>query len=68
MENNKFAEVWFLELPQEIREKAINNLNEKTFRVEYSSLLNALACAFDWKNSNEGLDYWTNIYKGLMNS
>jgi hypothetical protein len=37
------------------------------FGMQCESMKEALACAFDWANSPEGLDYWMKAYRQLEN-
>lgn len=50
---------WLQELPEPYRTKALNNSRGRTNRhEEVDSLSTALMCAFFWKESPEGHDYW----------
>jgi len=35
------------------------------FGMQCESMKEALACAFDWANSPEGLDYWMKTYRQI---
>jgi len=63
----KTTKQWVEELPSPIREKALQY--EKDFwsnGKEIPSAKLALAVGFDWKNSNEGHEYWSEVYRGLI--
>ena len=50
---------WLMELPKEIREKAIKNQINKG---NTESLKDALMKGFLWENSPEGHEYWSRVY------
>ena len=62
----KTTEKWFNTLPKEIKNKAFGNLRENDWEKEkkYSSLFEALVCAFVWSETLEGQDYWSEVSKG----
>lgn len=67
----KTLKEWLEELPTEVKEKALNNvykLNinpELALRYREESLKSAIMGAFIWMETEEGNDYWYNIYKEL---
>jgi hypothetical protein len=62
----KTIKEWFMEFPEEIRERALNNLElAKPVGLSFlkdsdvvSDADDALTGAFDWGGSPEGFDYW----------
>ena len=54
---------WFETLPEDIRDKAINNTDEHMIDTECNSFLGAICSSFTWKDSPEGADYWLNVKK-----
>lgn len=54
---------WFETLPEDIRDKAINNTDEHIIDTECNSFLGAICSSFTWKDSPEGADYWLNVKK-----
>ena len=54
---------WFETLPEDIRDKAINNTDEHIIDTECISFLGAICSSFKWKDSPEGADYWLNVKK-----
>lgn len=61
---------WFAELPEDVRQKAMVNYEQRMMSIEddknirmfkFSSLKMALSCAFLWCESPERHDYWEKI-------
>lgn len=50
------------ELPEEIKNKAINNIGEDNIDNEATSIQMALLSGFDWSESPEGLYYWEIVF------
>ena len=70
---DKTIEEWFEYLPNDIKQKAINNI-EKGNNISnrsVKSLEQAIDASFNWKGTDEGHDYWreisNNAYKGQYN-
>lgn len=62
------TEEWFNLLPQDIRDKAIQNTPD--YMLEYSGFNTFRECmygAFSWSGSNEGFDFWFNFFKSTDN-
>jgi hypothetical protein len=61
-------EEWFIELPTEHRDKAQTNMHNdgNTNHIEVSSMSAALLYAFDWYDTEEGYDYWYNLYESYF--
>ena len=61
----KTTEKWFNTLPKEIKNNAFGNSgNNWKKEKKYSSLFEALVCAFVWSETLEGQDYWSEVSKG----
>lgn len=64
----KTTREWFQDLPVEIRDAAIRN-TRKSENADFlldefldDSLAAALIGAFPWDKTEEGFDFWSNIY------
>ena len=59
----KTIEEWYKDLPKDVREKAIHNVNnlsyEGTLEEKTEDLASALMMGFLWRKSPEGHDYWS---------
>lgn len=59
------------QLPSPYNEKALSQFDQEFFdkRSSPTAFINTprdvLAVAFDWENSEEGYEYWYNVYKNL---
>lgn len=56
---------WFQYLPADVRQKAIANTPKDELDWTVSSLRQAVMCAFLFKTSKEGEDYWVAILDSL---
>jgi hypothetical protein len=60
---------WLNELPEDVRSKAVENVNAMMSGVTMEKLTptvkRAISSAFPWMPSNEGFDYWFKIYTSL---
>lgn len=56
---------WLEELPMPYRTQAIENTSELVLKVEKAYLSESLLCSFYWRNSPQGLDYWSDFYDTL---
>lgn len=52
---------WFLELPEEIADRAVANTESHLLKTPEPSLCMALKRGFLWYKSKEGNDYWYEI-------
>lgn len=57
----KTIKQWLEELPEPYRTQALENLKSD----KYDSIEKALLNAFDWWNSPEGWNYWSEFYMEL---
>lgn len=60
---NAFAWVWFAQLPEKYRDKAIENSRHNF--LQFDSLVKALGTAFIWETSPEGRDFWLEAYREI---
>lgn len=65
MSELKTVRQWLEELPEPHKPKALDNLNECADFKECACIQGALMHAFIWRESPEGLDYWSDVYKSL---
>lgn len=60
----KTIKEWFeLIEDDEIKSKALINLNVNNYNIKKSSLSSAIHAAFTWANTVEGHNYWDRIYR-----
>ena len=61
---DKTAREWFAELPDGIREAAIENAEKKGWSVDYTyeSMSAAIGMSFAWRKTTQGFDYWNALY------
>lgn len=55
---------WADELPPDVREKFLANLDDKYGTFAATTLTNAILGAFLWFKTPEGNDYWKNVAYG----
>jgi hypothetical protein len=55
----KTIKEWFMEFPEEIRERALNNLEKTEEDTAALSNHSALYIGFKWLNSPEGTNFWS---------
>ena len=59
-------------LPDPYKDEAINNYDHKFYlkhkgkEEPITNIRKALACAFDWDESEEGYVYWYSLYMSLI--
>ncbi len=53
----------FNRLPLPYRMQAISNTSNDTLFFPTTTLKEALVIAFIWSNTNEGQNYWKNVYE-----
>lgn len=58
----KTAKEWFEQLPEPIRTQAINNLDADSSKKEFEQFHVAVGHAFNWELTEQGTDYWNNIF------
>jgi len=56
---------WFEMLPEPYRTKALANTAPDNRTEDYPSLISALDNAFVWDETQEGGDYWHELFKTL---
>lgn len=60
---------WYLELPNDIQQKAITNFKNAGLlayqEYKYSSLKDALKCGFVWEKTPEGFQFWQDVFNQL---
>lgn len=61
----KTAEEWFKTLPEPYQTQAIENTNEERRVIKYNSLGHAITLSFNFRTSNEGIEYWKKMYNLL---
>ena len=52
---------WLSEINEPYKSQALNNLTNESI-IKHESFSSALQCAFIWKDSKEGYDYWKRIF------
>lgn len=62
----KTIEEWYNELPEDVREKAINNTSESLLKERDESIEDALFGGFTWAETPEGHKYWENIKNNYL--
>jgi hypothetical protein len=65
MENNKTIKEWLERLPEPWRTKAINQLPVTTADEVVVSMTDALICFCDWRVTEEGNDYWYDVWSNI---
>ena len=64
----KTNETWFTGLGEPYRSQSLQNSKvENTLERKHESIRNALMLAFVWKNTQQGADYWRELYNKLPN-
>ena len=58
----KTIKEWFKELPPNVRQKAIANMDKRDLTKRCDSLSSAILTAFYWADSKEGHYYWEEQY------
>lgn len=56
---------WLEELPEPYRTQAIENTEATLLLERVESLKMAVKCAFVWRNSTQGHEYWELFYETL---
>lgn len=54
--------MWFCELPESIKTKAIQNTKKRFLERSYSSLEMAIFNSFVWSETEQGFNYWKKLY------
>lgn len=62
----KTIKEWYNELPEDVREKAINNTCKRLLSKRVKNVKTALFYGFSWIGSNEGCDYWLNVVEVVL--
>ena len=57
----KIIKDWLSEINEPYKSQALNNLTNESI-IKHESFSSALQCAFIWKDSKEGYDYWKRIF------
>jgi len=57
---------WQSDWPGDVKQRAIKNIDEVCFGKERDSLKSALVFSFLWNESQEGQDFWGEIYYNLL--
>lgn len=57
----KIIKEWLSEINEPYKSQALNNLTNESI-IKHESFSSALQCAFIWKDSPEGYDYWKRIF------
>ena len=52
---------WLSEINEPYKSQALNNLTNESI-IKHESFSSALQCAFIWKDSKEGYNYWKRIF------
>lgn len=62
----KTIKEWLSELPEGIREKALNNADTGMLDMFSASAHEALSVAFIWESSPEGTHYWKSVHSTIF--
>lgn len=57
---------WYAELPQDVQEKAMNNLRNDMGDIMVIDLFDAICQGFTWDKTPEGEEYWKGIVRPLL--
>lgn len=57
----KIIKEWLSEINEPYKSQALNNLTNESI-IKHESFSSALQCAFIWKDSKEGYNYWKRIF------
>lgn len=61
----KTIKEWIEELPEPYRTRSIENTEDELLLERVESLKRAVKCAFVWRNSTQGHQYWEDFYDTL---
>ena len=55
---------WYQDLPEDIRERAVRNTEERYLRFKKESFRDAIYGGFTWLDSPEGQEFWMHVAQG----
>jgi len=59
----KTTKEWFETLDEKYKDKALKNMTAPLSK--HHSLLGAISNGFDWNKSQEGIDYWKQVFREI---
>ena len=66
-QKEKTIKEWLNTLKEPYKSKAIQQINKDILELQCNSITDALLKMFDWSESEEGLEYWSDLTSSLEN-